>query len=573
MNFKKIILAVGIFLTVSNFLSAQNFFDQSYVNGSFQTDGQLYLSDKAMGITDSILKGNRYGMNTFGELNYSVNNFRAGMRFEAYTPPLKGFDTKAKGLGIPYFYASYSNKYIDVTLGDFYEQFGAGFALRSYQEWNLGYDNAIRGAKVSVMPYKGIKVTGLTGYQRWFWDTKDNWLGNNNKGLVTGFDGNFFINDIFDLEIDPQFTLGGSFVTKNEKDLSKTVIFNDTLQKLNLPDNVATSAARFNLSWGGFSLYSEYAYKINNPSAYNNYIYRPGRALFINTSYSMKGFGVSLAAKRVDNMSFKSKMDATDNALDINFIPPLTKQHLYSLPSIYPYASQLNGEMSLKGNVIYTIPKKTKIGGRYGMSIEADFSIVYDIDRQPIAEGIPINQPGTKGYESSFFKLGENRLFTDFNLTITKKFNKNWKGIFSYIYLYYDKDRVESHPIGEFGIVNAHTGIADVTWKINSKNSLRMETQFLFTKDRADKGHWATMLLEYSIAPNWFFSISDEYNFGNKNEADRLHYYNFSAGYVYRASRFSVSWGRQREGLLCIGGVCRYVPASTGISFSVSTSF
>ena len=31
--------------------------------------------------------------------------------------------------------------------------------------------------------------------------------------------------------------------------------------------------------------------------------------------------------------------------------------------------------------------------------------------------------------------------------------------------------------------------------------------------------------------------------------------------------------GKQREGLLCIGGVCRQVPASNGMTFSLTTSF
>ena len=39
------------------------------------------------------------------------------------------------------------------------------------------------------------------------------------------------------------------------------------------------------------------------------------------------------------------------------------------------------------------------------------------------------------------------------------------------------------------------------------------------------------------------------------------------------ATRIALSYGRQREGLLCVGGVCRYVPAATGASISISTSF
>lgn len=568
----KRILMTALMAIAASGLYAQNFYENASVSGSLQYDGQYYMADEAMGITEESLS-KRLGMNAFGELNYTVGNFRTGMRFEMYTPPLNGFDEKSEGLGIPFFYANYTNKFIDVTIGDFYEQFGSGLTLRSYQEWNLGYDNAIRGAKVVISPFRGVKIKALTGYQRWFWDQQVDMTKYDNRGLVSGVDGDLFLNDIFNMNGKTQITLGGSFVTKHEANLNKTVLFNDTLYKVNLPENVATWSGRMNITHGGFGLYGEYAYKINNPSAFNEYSYRPGQALYVTASYSQKGFGVTLAAKRIDNMSFKSKMTTTDNALDISFIPPLSKQHHYSLPSLYPYASQPNGEMSLKGNVIYTIPRNTALGGKYGLSIEADFTIVYDTKKVNINNDLPIPT-----YESPFFEIGDNNLYRDLNIIVTKKFNRNWKGIFTYINLLYDKDRVEGHTIGEYGVVDANIGIADVSWRINSKNSLRFEGQALFVGKnddgiKQDDGNWATLTLEYIFDKHWFFTIMDEWNYGNPNENNRLHYYYASVGYVYNATRVALSFGRQREGLLCVGGVCRYVPAASGISLSVSSTF
>ena len=571
MNLRQYLLTIALF-SFSTILTAQNFLDKTTVSGSLQIDGQYYMKDSGMGINDSTLNGKHYGLNAFGELHYNVGNFSAGMRFESYTPQLNGFDEKAKGFGIPYFYAAYNHKYFNITIGDFYEQFGSGLTLRSYQEWNLGYDNAIRGGKLVLTPYKGIKIIGLCGYQRWYWDQYVN-LNEHDRGLVSGVDGDFNLNDIFNLKGKTQITLGGSFVSKHESDLEKTVYLNETLYKMNLPENVASWSGRLNLTHGGFGLYGEYAYKINNPSAYNGYIYHPGQALYLTASYSKKGFGVTIAAKRIDNMSFKSKMTTTNNALDISFIPPLCKQHHYSLPSLYPYASQLNGEMSLKGNVIYTIPKHTTLGGKYGMSIEADFTIVYDIKKEQVDNNTPIDQIGTLGYKSPFFKVGDNNLYRDFNVVVTKKFNQSWKGIFTYINLLYDKDRIEGHPIGDYGKINGNIGVADVTWKINSKNSLRWEVQGLFVKKDQDRGNWATLTVEYSMLPHWFLTAMDEWNYGNPDNNNKLHYYYFSVGYIYESTRVALSYGRQREGLLCVGGVCRYVPAASGLSISISSSF
>ena len=57
--------------------------------------------------------------------------------------------------------------------------------------------------------------------------------------------------------------LGGSFVSKYQAD-------EDPLYKL--PENVGAFASRLNISRGKFSIYGEYAHKINDPAVINNYI-------------------------------------------------------------------------------------------------------------------------------------------------------------------------------------------------------------------------------------------------------------------------------------------------------------
>jgi hypothetical protein len=52
-----------------------------------------------------------------------------------------------------------------------------------------------------------------------------------------------------------------------------------------------------------------------------------------------------------------------------------------------------------------------------------------------------------------------------------------------------------------------------------------------------------------------------------------VHYYFAMIGYVNGPTRISVSYGRQRQGIFCAGGVCRFVPASSGLSISISSSF
>ena len=67
-----------------------------------------------------------------------------------------------------------------------------------------------------------------------------------------------------------------------------------------------------------------------------------------------------------------------------------------------------------------------------------------------------------------------------------------------------------------------------------------------------------------------FLSVQDLYNYGNDKKP---HYYSMSAGYNQGASRLAVTYGKQRKGLFCVGGVCREVPASSGLTISLTTSF
>jgi len=80
-------------------------------------------------------------------------------------------------------------------------------------------------------------------------------------------------------------------------------------------------------------------------------------------------------------------------------------------------------------------------------------------------------------------------------------------------------------------------------------------------------------LLEFTVSPKWFVSVSDQWNYGNAVKSQRLHYYNVTAGFIYNTTRIALSYGRQREGIICVGGVCRYVPESTGVSLTVTSSF
>ena len=577
---KHILVFSALALALSLRVSAQSFLGNSQVNGAFQTDAQYYMLDNGIDITD--LKGKKFGVNGFGKVNYTNGNFSAGIRFEAFLPEMNGFRNELNGVGVANFYATYDNGFIGMTVGDIYDQFGSGLVFRTYEEWSLGMDNSLRGARVVLRPRQGITLKALYGRQRYYWAPylDRNFSTDDFRGIVRGVDADWDLNQSIPALNDAKFkvSIGGSFVSKKQYDQSLFFY---------IPENVGAAAARINLGYGRFAFSAEYAYKINDPSAINNFIYKEGQALMASLSYSQKGLGAVLQVKRVDNMSFKSMYTAKQNDLDINFIPPINYTHTHSLPSMYTYSTQPNGEMAAQLQVNYTIPKGTKLGGKYGTKLAFNMSQVNDIVRDSIMDNgqLVINKRGTLGYASRFFAVSDHRFFRDINFEVDKKINSNWHLTAQYINLYYDIETIEGHAGAP--AVKANIGFLDVTYKINKKQSIRLELQGLWEnevhrgfeyeesekKDFQKRGDWAAALLEYTITPHWSISIADKWNYGNPVPEFRDHYFTGTVSFTHEATRVMLSAGRQSEGVVCVGGVCRTVPASSGVSLTVSTSF
>lgn len=529
---------------------AQGVLQGSQIHGDFQTDFQYYQQDSLIGAPDVPEK---LLSNGYLNLLFTNGNFSAGVRYENYQNAMQGFDPRYKGSGIPYRFAEYRHQDFEITVGNFYEQFGTGLLFRSYEERSLGIDNSVDGIRMRYKPGKGIYLKGLIGQQRNFFDKGD--------GIVRGADAEVNLNELVSKmgESKLRVSFGGSMVSKYQED-------RDPIYKL--PENVAGMAARLNLGYKGWLFSSEFAHKINDPSTVNNFIYKNGEALFLSLGYSKPRFGFILNAKRIDNMNFRSDRAATGNSLTMNFLPALSKTHTYTLAAFYPYATQPNGEMALQGQINYKIKKDSKLGGHYGTDIALHYSRAMSIDMQAIDDTTLVMQRGTLGYTSDFFAIGDDVYFEDFDIEISHKFSKKFKGIFTYAYLTYNSDVIEGHTDGTF---YAHVGVADLTYKITPTKALRIEIQHLLTAQ--DEGNWGMLLAEYSIAPKWFFALGDNFNYGNPDSDKQLHYYTAGFGYNFNNSRVAVTYGRQREGIICVGGVCRNVPASNGLLVSVTSSF
>jgi hypothetical protein len=527
-------------------------------HGNVQVLFQNYNPDETIGAQVPDAKS---AMNSFGNFTYTYGNVTAGVRFESYQSAILGFPNRFKGSGIGSRYIRYNMDNLDITVGNFYEQFGNGLCYRTYWEPNLGIDNAMDGVRVIFKPFKGLVLKGVYGQQRLDFDSRII----NGDGIVRGVDGELGINEIIKQwqEKPLKVTLGGSMVSKYQ---SGEAFERDTTV-FAIPNNVAAGAGRLGITYKNFQLTGEYVYKFSDPNADNGFIFKKGEGLFLNGTYSTKGLGITAGVKYVDNMAFRSDRDALLFDVPINFLPAITRQHTYNLAAtLYPYATVLNGEVGVSGELFYTFKKESLLGGKYGTYVSLNVAAVNGLDTSHVGGRSEL----LDGYQVNSYGFGETKYVRDVNLEIRKKINKEWS--FNLVHYYFEFN-TKVIPVTQTykGLVYTHIDVVDVQYKFKPKHSIRMELQSLVTEQ--DKGNWATGLVEYAFSPHWSIAIMDQYNYGNDNERLRVHYLYGNVGYSKGASRIMIGYGKRRAGIFCIGGVCRAVPASNGIEINLTSSF
>ena len=129
--------------------------------------------------------------------------------------------------------------------------------------------------------------------------------------------------------------------------------------------------------------------------------------------------------------------------------------------------------------------------------------------------------------------------------------------------------------------IHARIGIVELNYKLKPKHTIRTELQYLSVdKDEKydeDSGDWMMALVEYTFAPHWYFAVVDQYNGGYTDYEqvvhEAVHYLNISCGYSSGTNRFELGYGKKREGIFCVGGVCKNVPSSNGFTFGITSSF
>ena len=151
------------------------------LSGSIQSDMLVPEEDDKIGAR----KTGDFLTNTYVDLQLQSRHVDAGARLEYLEHPLPGFENDFQGWGVPNGWVKGKWDKVELTLGTYYEQFGSGFILRTYEERSLGIDNSLLGGRLQVKPARGLVLKMLSGKQRHYWK----WDG----GLVSGADAEWAI--------------------------------------------------------------------------------------------------------------------------------------------------------------------------------------------------------------------------------------------------------------------------------------------------------------------------------------------------------------------------------------------
>ena len=570
MNKLVFLLSLGLFASLSS-LAQNEDKNQGVVTGNVSILWQSYQEDELIG---AVVPPSKTGFNAFANVIYTKGDFSAGLRYESYLNSVLGFPGRFNGTGVSYRFARYQDRDrgVDVTIGNFYEQFGDGLLFRSYEARDLGLDNAMDGIRLILNPIDALRIKLIYGKQRLDFD------GGiiNGDGIVRGANAELSYNDLIPGFADSKFRLNQdfSFVSKFQEG---KIIRKDSIY-VTLPDNVAGWETGATFQYKTWSAGARYSYKINDPSADNGYIFKPGEALTYFLTGNVNRFSFLLHRSVTDNMSFRSDRDLLLFDAPINNIPAITKPHTYNLAAtLYPYATVINGESSFRGELYYSLKRGSTLGGKYGTKLSLIFATAYNLDTTNFSG----RESLVNGYERNSWGFGNSLNIQDISFEISRKFTKNFKMKAMYMNLKFNTLAV---PVTTdyVGIVDANIIVLETQIKTGKKQSLRTEFQVLTTgKDeveegvyeKQDKGDWATFVAEYTWSPHWFLSVIDQYNFGNPDPNKRIHYLFGSAGYINGPHRLSLGYGKRREGIFCVGGVCRAVPASNGFELTFTSSF
>lgn len=525
--------------------------DEGVLSGNFQSNFSVFMKDTLIGADERASP--QYGKQISSAeawlfLNYDIKGFHLAARYDLFNNSnLLNPSGAYTGQGLGFWQIKKSIGDLELTAGSFYDQFGSGLIFRAYENRLIGIDYAMQGVRAKYTINNNTVIKAFTGKQKGF---QDNRFGTSPQ-IVKGINAEHNINLNSGI-----LNLGVSAMnrTLDENTMSALVTEINALpleQRFDPKYNMYAVNAYFNLNWKNFGLMAEYNQKSKEAIRLDDgsLTLKDGNIFLAGLSYSKRkmgkdkkgGLGMNLQYRRIETFPFLVTPFA--NLLNgfVTYQPSLTRQASYRLPARYNAPAQFNGEQAIQFELNYSFNKST--------SVQLNYSDIQGLDGK--------------------------QLFSERFIQLSHKFNKYWKGKVGFQNVFYKQSIYEGEIT--YPDVETITPFMELTYKINRRNSLRFESQYLSTE--SDLGSFYNGILEWNSSPRFTIAISDMINTEPQRQSNQLipkqilHYPTFFVKYNVKTTSFTAAYVKQVEGVNCTGGICRLEPAFSGLRFTLATQF
>jgi Family of unknown function (DUF6029) len=501
------------------FLTKNSFSQDQPANGYILPEG-LGLSNQMKYSYDNNLKQEIF--EDWFNADYTKGIFSAGFRFDTFQPNDPNpaiYRGKKRFADIDYKYVKLEvgdvEEGAELTVGNFYELFGRGMILKSYEDRNIRIDNNLLGVKVAGK-YKGFILTALTG------------MPENSDANRTD------ILHAADLEYDGLnfLKLGSSFASNqpNADGLARTRL----------------TSFRVEPSFWNIDIYSEYGIKQNDnirETVFNGSRSIAGRAFYGNLNFFLSSLAFSGEYKYYDNFSFNSY----DGTVNYNTPPAVRKEYTYSLLNRHPSPLNPSNEQGFGTELDYNLDEATYLIGYYGKTRTLPPSSFY---QRVIGTNVPVRDQLEEGYIQAQHDWGE-------KMTTIAAFG---------YYKELDSDTKSVTPILENRFYFDEINTIKLT--IEHQQTTVNTTSEMYYDDE--------VTLEYYRSPKFYLSLVSEMQTREPEPGRTLRkFWNFfQVGYkIGNHTDISLLIGSRQAGNICIGGVCRYEPEFHGVELRMFTRF
>ncbi len=526
--------AILLFLLI--FIPA-GLFAQGTLSGDFQTNINFFMKDPKIGASNNPLYDNALsGGEGWLSLRYNIKGWTFNTRVDVFNNSnLKAPAQALSAYGLGAYSITREMDDLTITAGYIYDQIGSGALFRAYEDRGLLIDNALVGLELKYKLGNNVMLKAFTGQQKILF-TRYN-------PIIKGFnaEGDYSVGKT---HLIPGVGVLNRTIDKESMDIIAATIngYADTADRFLPRWNMYGVTGYNTLTYKSLSWYIEDAFKtheaINGDSG--KMINKWGNITYSNLSIAKKGLAINLSAKRTENFVMRTSPNQTLLDGMMNWQPVVARQRPQRLMSRYTPASQDLSELA------YTID------GLYSPNDVANYTFTY----------------------THINKLDNTELYREGLAEVYYIGLKSWRFQLGLQYMEYNIQQYQSAKVDQ-PIVYAITPYTEVTYRFNATKSLRMELQYMNTKQ--DFGSWAFALLEYNFVPYFSISVSDMYNitpnYDNTLVKEAIHYPCVYGAFTKGPHRLSLAYVKQVAGINCTGGVCRYEPAFSGVRSTFTTSF